>query len=118
MENGFIYLDPPYFKTIKGKHYEVNMTLEEHHELAVWLHDADKQGVKWLLSYDVDPRAEELYSSFKFEKIQVPYSVARSYGDGRAQMDEEYLIMNYNYKEDNYYKQVDLTKKPKLDVFL
>lgn len=117
MDNGFMYLDPPYFKTIDGKHYEDVLTLEQHQQLADLLHEAEKEGTKFLLSYDVDERAEKLYSSFDFETIQVPYSVARSYGDGRAQMDEEYLIRNYNLKEDPYLKKVDFTKKTKLDKF-
>lgn len=117
MDCGFIYGDPTYFKTLTGKHYEDVLTLEQHKELSDLLHEADKTNTTFLLSYDVDERVEKLYSSFDFETIQVPYSVARSYGDGRAQSDEEYLIRNYNYKEDPYMKKVDFTKKTKLDTF-
>lgn len=114
---GFIYADPPYYKAIKKKHYEDNLTLEQHKQLVEALHEADRTNIKFLLSYDNDERVWEDYSSFDIEIIQVPYSVAGSKSKPGSNVEEELLIRNYNYNQDSYYKSIDLTKIKTLDQF-
>jgi len=69
-ENGVMYLDPPYFK--KGKElYPVFMSREEHEDLGRLLKDYKN----WILSIDICPETESIYSGFRQEKIQMLYTI-------------------------------------------
>ena len=97
--------------------YEDNLTLEQHKQLKELLYEADRNNMKFLLSYDNDERVWEDYSSFDIEVIQVPYSLAGSKSKPESRVEEELLIRNYNYRQDSYYRSVDLTKIKTLDQF-
>ena len=75
----FWYLDPPYIiSTEKGSYYMNNFTMEDHTRLRDRVHEIDKAGGKFMVSYDHRPEVKELYkywivSNYIFWKLM--YSV-------------------------------------------
>lgn len=88
----FVYCDPPYVISAKGKHYGLNFTHEDHLELHETLKNID--GL-FLLSYDKDPLVEDLYANYEMMEIEIPYSIAAK----QRTRKKELLIANYPLKK-------------------
>jgi DNA adenine methylase len=70
-DNTLVYCDPPYVK--KGKGLYMNyFTEEDHKSLAEAI--AGINGLKWVITYDVDPLISEIYQLYRMQKIALSYS--------------------------------------------
>lgn len=106
VENGFIYLDPPYIISDEKKYYDYNFTKEDHAQLVTILSGFNPKNVKWLLSYDKQPVIEELYSNFNIIDFNIPYSISREKRD----VTPELLISNYDITKMEKPKSTKLEK--------
>jgi len=72
-KEAFIYFDPPYFE--KGKKLYTNFYKEEDHIL---LKNLIQQTVKvpWIMTYDINPFIQNLYSEYRQEVFELNYSAA------------------------------------------
>ena len=70
----FIYFDPPYFK--KGKSLYLNFFQYEDH---VRIERLIREKVKcdWIITYDNEPKIEEIYSDYAIRRFELNYSVAQ-----------------------------------------
>jgi DNA adenine methylase len=102
-----MYLDPPYAVTLEGDgstYYENVLGLSEHDVLKAMLTDV-RVKFKWVLSYDIDPLVEKLYSNedgiymFKTAAIfQSSINKHSRYVDSKTYdtaFKSEYLITNF-----------------------
>lgn len=76
MERVFMYVDPPYLG--QGEHlYMDSLTLNDHQELATKLRSTR---LKWLLTYDADPRiTDELYSGLRCVEFDIAHTAQRQH---------------------------------------
>ncbi len=71
--NLFMYLDPPYYK--KGQElYKNFFVYKDHKEIADLL---KTEKCFWMVTYDVEPEIEKLYSEFSTRYFDLSYSVAK-----------------------------------------
>jgi len=89
----FLYLDPPYMKTLeRSDYYFHNFSEEDHDDLFDVLNTLNNKGSKWMLSYDDRNNVTDKYKDYDVERITVTYS-------GTAQeRDKEFteiVITNY-----------------------
>ena len=99
VKNGFMYLDPPYVISKKGRHYTLIFNDKDHSDLSELLHRFDSKRMKWLLSYQKDPVIDKYYSDCYINEIEVPYSLTVEQKDGKTrEIKKELLISNYNIK--------------------
>lgn len=70
----FIYFDPPYFK--KGKSLYLNFFQYNDH---VRIERLIREKVKcdWIITYDNEPKIEEIYSDYAIRRFELNYSVAQ-----------------------------------------
>ena len=92
-KNAVCYLDPPYYKTGSGL-YRVSMPKREHEVLSGML----KQRRNWVLSYDICPEVEQLYTWANREKLNFYYTIKgrKAKGNGWTYKNE-YLILPKPY---------------------
>lgn len=100
------YIDPPYIITIKDKsyYYEYTLTEEEHCNLRDIL-VSNETNYKWVLSYDIHPLVDKLYSNLNNIFINKTVEVFQSsINKSKRQLKEngynnsfkqEYIITNY-----------------------
>lgn len=102
-----MYLDPPYYITLKEKtYYEKVFSEKQHRDLAFWLSEC--KHAKWILSYDDIPEIVDLYKNFYTQRLSVTYSTGASEkreSKSRIRKINELLICNFQ------------PKKPQLDIF-
>lgn len=85
--NGFVYLDPPYYQ--KGKKLYLNhFTHSNHEELAKFI--KIQNSYKWLITYDNTPEIRSIYNDIN----QIPYEVR--YTASYSKTGTELLIFNDN----------------------
>ena len=90
----FWYLDPPYFiATDKGDYYQHNFTVEDHIRLKEKVDDIDKNGGKFMVSYDYRDEVYDLYKDYNVITIDLKYQGATD--ENRLKKRKEYLILNY-----------------------
>jgi DNA adenine methylase len=90
----FWYLDPPYIiSTEKGSYYMNNFTMEDHTRLRDRVHEIDKAGGKFMVSYDHRPEVKELYKQYNIQTLNLKYTGATK--SAREIKRKEYIIMNY-----------------------
>lgn len=92
MEDGFVYVDPPYYLTGR-KLYRHHYTIEQHRDLAKFL---DSQTFPWIVSIDNCAEIRNLYSKQKVVPIFLSYVIKKS---RRA---EELLISNFQLRPPVY----------------
>ena len=93
-EDDFWYLDPPYFiATEKGDYYRTNFSKEDHIRLVSCIDEMDKEGAKFMISYDYRPEVKDYYSKYNIATIKMRYSGATN--ESRSKLRKEYIIMNY-----------------------
>ena len=99
VKNGFMYLDPPYVISKKGRHYTLVFREKDHFDLSELLKRFEPKRMKWLLSYQKDPVIDKYYSDYYINDIEVPYSLTVEQKDGKTrEIKKELLISNYNIK--------------------
>ena len=90
----FWYLDPPYFiATDKGDYYQHNFTVEDHIRLKEKVDNIDKNGGKFMVSYDYRDEVYDLYKDYNVITIDLKYQGATD--ENRLKKRKEYLILNY-----------------------
>jgi DNA adenine methylase len=95
-----MYLDPPYYVTLKeAKYYEYAISEFQHNALAAMLSTSK---CKWVLSYDDVPEIVELYKEFNIMRLKCKYSPGH---DNQIKEIDELIITNY------------ISKKPQIDIF-
>lgn len=112
----FIFVDPPYDsdKTIFDNYDKVPFGKEGQKLLAQTLIEADKKGVKWIITNHNTNLINQLYQ--KFHKFLVPVNrQINSDSSNRTQATEEVIIYNYQLddeievKIERFYKQLKST---------
>jgi len=95
-KNGdFWYLDPPYFiATDKGDYYQHNFNAEDHLRLKDKIDKIDKEGGKFMVSYDYREEVYDLYKEYDVRVIDLK-SYSGCTDDARKKERKEYLILNY-----------------------
>ena len=90
----FWYLDPPYFiATDKGDYYMNNFSSEDHLRFKEAVDTIDKNGAKFMISYDYRDEVKDLYSDYDIHTINLKYSGATK--EAKEKKRKEYLILNY-----------------------
>ena len=91
----FWYLDPPYFiATDKGDYYQHNFNAEDHLRLKDKIDKIDKEGGKFMVSYDYREEVYDLYKEYDVRVIDLK-SYSGCTDDARKKERKEYLILNY-----------------------
>ena len=96
--NDLWYLDPPYFIATDvdedGKGYYMNSFMaEDHLRLKECVDIIDKNGAKFMVSYDYRQEVYDLYKNYNIKTINIKYAGAT--GEHRHKERKEYVIMNY-----------------------
>jgi len=92
-ESTLIFVDPPYFKPSKNKHYRYGFNLEDHIRLATSLKETEH---KFFLTYDDTPEVRELYSWANIRDINFTYRVDNSaVQNGTRNLGFELIISNF-----------------------
>lgn len=92
----FMYLDPPYLPvsdTSFTKYTGAGFSTDDHEQLATCCREADRKGIKFLLSNSDTAKARELYTGFKIEVVEARRAI-NSKGTGRGRVNE-LLISNF-----------------------
>ena len=90
----FWYLDPPYFiATDKGDYYMNNFSSEDHLRFKEAVDTIDKNGAKFMISYDYRDEVKDLYSDYDIHTINLKYSGATK--EAKEKKRKEYLVLNY-----------------------
>jgi len=95
-KNGdFWYLDPPYFiATDKGDYYQHNFNAEDHLRLKDKIDKIDKEGGKFMVSYDYREEVYDLYKEYDVRVIDLK-SYSGCTDEAKKKERKEYLILNY-----------------------
>ena len=92
-----IFVDPPYFKPHKTKHYRHGFEREDHERLAKVLKNTEH---KFFLTYEDCPEVRELYEWAYVTEVEFFYRVDNStVKSGSRQLGFELIISNYNISE-------------------
>ncbi len=89
-----MFVDPPYFKPPKTKHYRNGFDLKDHERLAKSL---SKTQHKFFLTYDDCEEVRNLYSWARIHEVKFFYRVDNSNAEnGKRKMGFELIITNYD----------------------
>lgn len=89
-----MYIDPPYFKPSKKKHYRYGFEPDDHRRLAVSL---KKTRHFFFLTYEDTPEIRELYNWANIYEMKFFYRVGdSSTSKGKRQQGAELVITNYD----------------------
>ena len=94
-KNDFWYLDPPYFVAHEkgNKYYQHNFNHEDHLRLKEKVDMIDKNGGKFMVSYDYREEVFDLYKNYNIITIDLKYAGATDEAKNKER--KEYLILNY-----------------------
>lgn len=91
-----MFVDPPYFKPSKKKHYRYGFDLSDHERLAGALRDTKHS---FFLTYEDAPEIRDLYKWANIYEMNFFYRVGdSSTSDGKRQQGSELVITNYDAK--------------------
>ena len=91
-ENDFWYFDPPYvIAGERGDYYFHSLKNQDHVDLFNIANDINKNGGKFMISYDDHPLVNELYKNYTIKKIPIKYSGQLTGDDYK----NELVIINY-----------------------
>ncbi len=93
-KNVFIFLDPPYFSTIKSRLYGKNGHLHEFFDHQRFAENMTKCKHKWLITYDDSPEIRKLFSFANIYQWELQYGM-NNYKQGSAAKGKELFISNY-----------------------
>lgn len=101
-----MYVDPPYFKPPKHKHYRYGLDVFDHERLAILL---SKTEHKFFLTYDDCKEIREMYKWANIFELQFFYRVQNSNStSGNRKIGFELIISNFTPKESNKNLQYEL----------
>jgi len=96
------YFDPPYIvATEKGDYYMADFGYEEHEDLRECVDLVDRNGGKFMISYDDKEIVRDMYSDYNIFEIQTQYAgrTQNGYKEGQnTKYFTELVIMNYEEK--------------------
>ncbi len=96
------YFDPPYIvATEKGDYYMADFGYEEHEDLRECIDLVDRNGGKFMISYDDKEIVRDMYSDYNIVEIQTQYAgrTQNGYKEGQnTKYFTELVIMNYEEK--------------------
>ena len=97
-----MFVDPPYFKPSKRKHYRYGFNVEDHIRLAECLKRTD---YKFILTYEDTDEVRDLYSWATINGMEFSYRVDNSaVNNGNRKKGVELIITNFNIEESNLFK--------------
>lgn len=89
-----MFIDPPYFKPQKHKHYRNGFDMEDHERLAVCLRET---GFKFFLTYEDTPEIREMYSWANIFGLEFTYRIDNSVDqNGSRKKGAEIVVANYD----------------------
>ena len=92
-----MFIDPPYYKPSKKKHYRNGFTIDDHIRLAECL---KKTKYKFILTYEDAIEVRELYSWATINEMKFSYRVDNSaINEGKREKGSELIITNYSIDE-------------------
>lgn len=101
-KNVLMFVDPPYFKPSKRKHYRYGFNVEDHIRLAECLKRTD---YKFILTYEDTDEVRDLYSWATINGMEFSYRVDNSaVNNGNRKKGVELIITNFNIEESNLFK--------------
>jgi DNA adenine methylase len=99
-DNAFVFLDPPY--DIKDFLYGKNREMHKFFDHEKFAQDVDKCPHKFMITYNVNERLQELYKEYYLKEWKLRYSMAHR---GEVGTDEniktELLVTNYAIEKEN-----------------
>lgn len=96
-----MFIDPPYFKPKKKKHYRYGFTLEDHVRLAQCLRETP---YNFFLTYEDAPEIREMYAWAKIHDLRFSYRVGDSTTNGgKRDKGLELIITNYDLKGEDLF---------------
>jgi DNA adenine methylase len=96
-KNVLMFIDPPYYKPSKKKHYRNGFTIDDHLRLADCL---KKTKYKFILTYEDTAEIRDLYSWATINEMRFSYRVDNSaVNDGKREKGCELIITNYSIDE-------------------
>lgn len=96
-QNCLLYVDPPYYRPPRRKHYVNGFELQDHLRLCSLLKDTPH---KFFLTYDDVPEVKELYRWANIYPLNFTYRVENSATqEGRRRMGAELVITNFRVPE-------------------
>ena len=99
-----MFVDPPYYKPSKRKHYRNGFDLEDHIRLANCLKETNH---KFILTYEDAPEIRELYSWALINGMKFSYRVDNSaINNGNRNKGVELIITNYEIKQPTLFDQL------------
>lgn len=107
----FIFLDPPYYSSVKSKLYGKKGVLHSnfnHEKLRDYLY---KTKSKFLLTYDNCEFIKELYKDFYMLEWNLQYGM-NNYKQKKAEIGKELLISNYELKFNNSFSKREIMELP------
>ncbi len=106
----FIFLDPPYFKSMKSKLYGKNGDLHTSFNHSRFANNVKNCKHKWLITYDDSPEIRELFDFANICEWELQYGM-NNYMRDHAKKGKELFITNYKIKS-------ELEKYVSIDKFL
>jgi len=106
----FIFLDPPYFKSMKSKLYGKNGDLHTSFDRFRFASNIKKCKHNWLITYDDSPEIRELFDFANIYEWELQYGM-NNYMRAYAKKGKELFITNYKIKS-------ELEKYTSIDKFL
>ena len=97
-----MFVDPPYYKPSKKKHYRYGFDMDDHERLAKALKETPH---KFILTYEDVPEIRELYSWAIFNGIQFSYRVDNSAMNAGVRMKgAELIITNFEAQDPTLFR--------------
>jgi DNA adenine methylase len=101
----FLFLDPPYFKTVKSRLYGVKGDLHTSFDHQRFANNLQICQYRWLLTYDDCPEIRELFSFADISELEVQYGM-NNYKQKNAHKGKELLIKNYSLSQLEYQSRI------------
>lgn len=93
-EDVFIFLDPPYYGTIKSKLYGKKGDLHTHFDHKTLCENLKNTNHRFLLTYDNNETIKKLYEDFYLQEWNLQYGM-NNYKQTKASIGKELLISNF-----------------------
>ncbi|MBX0310482.1 MAG: DNA adenine methylase, partial [Sulfurihydrogenibium sp.] len=105
-EDVFIFLDPPYYSTIKSKLYGKNGDLHLNFDHERFASNMKKCQHLWLITYDDCIEIRELFSFAYIYPWELQYGM-NNYRQGNAKKGKELFIANYRLEDMMIYSKTE-----------
>ena len=102
-EDVFIFLDPPYYSTVKSKLYGKNGNLHSNFDHERFAFNMKKCQHLWLITYDDNTEIKRLFSFAYIYHWEIQYGM-NNYKQNNAKKGKELLITNYKLENTTTYQ--------------